>query len=254
MGEGFVETEYGRVHYVDHGAGPTLLLAHSGGTSLHEFDDNVERLAGNRRVIVWDLIGHGDSAPHTRHLSVHDHARAAIALLDQLGVQRTSVAGCSIGGTLAVELGASFSERVDKAIIIDTQLRPQQWWADNWDWIESMFAELVQPFDTVAPRFRELTPELFHRWNVDRQKAGVHSMVDILWAVRDYDLVEAMSRLAVPAMAVLGADGPSIDCLEEFRRLLPGGRVEVLPGCGHFPMIDDPRTFEALLTGFLEEV
>lgn len=252
MTEGFVDTQFGRVHYVDQGTGSPLLLAHSGGTSLHEFDQNFDRLAATRRVIAWDLIGHGDSDALHHHMSVRDHAQTGIDVLDHLSLDRAAVAGCSIGGILAVELGANFSERITKAVIVDVQLRPQQWWIDNFAMVETMFTEVVQSAETVGPRFRNLTDHTLHRWNIDRTKAGAHSMMDVIWAVRDYNLMSAVTAIKVPALTILGEDGPSIDCADDFRRLIPGGQLVTLADCGHFPMIDDPRAFETALIDFLD--
>lgn len=79
-------------------------------------------------------------------------------------------------------------------------------------------------------------------------------MMDVIWAVRDYDLMSAITQVKVPALTILGEDGPSIDCFEDFQQLLPGGQVITLPHCGHFPMIDDPMAFDTALIDFLDTI
>lgn len=247
----FVETAYGRIHYVDAGSGEVILLTHSGGASLHEFDENIERLARRARVIAWDVPGHGDSAPFAGHLTFHDYAKAAVGLLDALGIARAHVAGCSLGGILSVMMAAHYADRVGKAVIIDAQLRPGQWWADNWHWIEDMFSETVQPRDKVAPRFRSLTDAVYRQWNIDRSKAGVRTMIDVLWAVREYDLLADLGKAKVPMMMIAGGVGPAIDSVGEFSARVAGGRLEIMEGCGHFLMLDEPEEFERILLDFL---
>lgn len=248
----FVQTDFGRIHYIDEGAGEVILLTHSGGASLHEFDDVVEDLSKRARVIAWDVPGHGDSAPATQHYSFHDYARAAVGLLDALGIEKAHVAGCSLGGMLSITLAAHYADRLGKAVIIDAQLRRKEWWAENWAWIEDMFAETVQPWDKVAPRFRALDDKTFRQWNIDRQKAGTHAMIDVLWAAREYDLLEDLGAMKVPVMMMAGAVGPTIDSLDEFRSRVTGGRVEIFEDCGHFLMIDKPAEFQRVLLDFLE--
>lgn len=248
----FVETAFGRIHYVECGEGEVILLTHSGGASLHEFDENIERLSARARVIAWDVPGHGDSRPSTGHISMHDFAQAAVAFLDALGVERAHVAGCSLGGIVSIVLAAHYPDRIGKAVIIDAQLRPCQWWADNWNWIEDMFSEVVQPREKVAARFRNLTDALYRQWNIDRAKAGVRTMIDVLWAAREYDLLADLERMKVPTMMIAGAVGPAVDSLDEYRNRVPGGRLEIMADCGHFPMLDDPERFERLLLDFFE--
>lgn len=252
MKEAFADSRFGRLHYVDAGRGTTILLTHSGGASLYEFEANIERLARVGRVIAWDLPGHGDSDPMLRHLSLESYTEAAIALMDALHIERAHIVGCSIGGLIAIDMAARRPERVLKSVIVDMQLRTQQWWIDHWPMVEDIFCEVVQPFDTVAKRFKSLTPEVLRRWNIDRSKAGAKTLMSVVWAARDYDVLSAVARIKVPAMTLIGSVGPSRDCVDDYRRLLPEGRLELMEGCGHFPMVDEPRQFDELLIDFLE--
>lgn len=252
MREEFAKTSYGRIHYVDAGQGEPILLTHSGGSSLHEFEHNLGRLARHGRVIAWDLPGHGDSAPFTVDLSVEDYTDAAVQLLDQLGIEKAHFVGASIGGFMAIEMGASHADRVRKLVIVDTQLRTQQWWVDNWPMVEGMFAEVTQPHERVAPRFKALSEETLRRWNIDRAKAGARSMMGVVWAARAYDALGQLAKVRPPTLTMLGGAGPCMDCADDFRRLLPEGKLAVVEGCGHFPMIDEPEVFVDLLVDFLQ--
>lgn len=253
MQENFVETAYGRIHYVEAGSGTgtPLLLTHSGGASLHEFDGNLDYLSQYTRVIAWDLPGHGDSGLTTTHLSVEDYAKATVSLMDALNVDKFHFAGASIGGLTAAELGANHADRLAKLIIIDTQLRTQQWWIDNWDMVEGMFTEVVQPIERVAPRFKALTDDVYRRWNMDRSKCGTRMMMDVVWAAREFDVIGQLPKVDVPTLILVGGAGPVTECIDDFQRLSPNSRLEVLDGCGHFPMIDEPQIFNSLLTDFL---
>lgn len=252
MKEAFAATKSGRLHYVEAGTGPAILLTHSGGASLYEFEANIERLAKVGRVIAWDLPGHGDSEPLTRHLPVSGYTDAAIALMDALRIDRAHVVGCSIGGLLAIDMAVNHPARIAKAVIVDSQLRTHQWWVDHWAMVEDMFTEVVQPFEKVALRFKALTPATLRRWNIDRSKAGAKTLMDVVWAARDYDVLTEIAKVKTPVMTLIGGVGPACDCVDDFRRLLPHGRLEVMEGCGHFPMIDEPEAFDALLTEFLQ--
>ncbi len=78
------------------------------------------------------------------------------------------------------------------------------WRVDNWVMVEGVFTEVVQPFLTVAPRFKALSAEAYRRWNIDRVKAGARSMMGVVWAAREFPLAHLARRhgeLSMPVFA-----------------------------------------------------
>lgn len=174
-----------------------------------------------------------------------------------LGFDKSGRASCSHIDSRDLDLPRSGLADVlllafDKLVIIDTMVRPNQWWADNWDMLEGMFTEVVQPFATVAPRYKALSAGDYRRFNIDRIKAGARSMLSVCWAAREYDALGQLARVKGPIMTILGGIGPALDCADTYRRLMPHGRLEVVPEGGHFLMIDEPDIFVDLLVNFLE--
>ena len=157
--EGFTPTRYGRVHYVELGAGEPLILMHSNGCSHHEFDAVLPLLAENYRCIAWDMPGHGDSEPGpARHLSVVDYVDAVLAFMDSLGIRKAHISGASIGGMVALAFGALAPERALSVVIVEAPLRSALDWAAQWARTERMFAIVHQGEAEVRPRLRDLTP------------------------------------------------------------------------------------------------
>lgn len=68
-------------------------------------------------------------------------------------------------------------------------------------------------------------------------------MVDVMWAMREFDAVGALRALRGPATAIIGAKGNALSNRSIYEESLGKERVAVLPECGHFPMIDDPALF-----------
>jgi pimeloyl-ACP methyl ester carboxylesterase len=238
-----VSTEFGRIHVVEKGAGDPLILLHSNGCSAHEYRAVMDGLAASRRVIAWDMPSHGDSCRPSRFLSIGDFADAVIALMDGLGIERASVSGSSVGGTICVDLGARYASRMETIVLVETPLRSEAEWKENWGSVDVSFGATNQPFERVAPRFRKVTPEFLERWNIDRNKAGAKSMVDTMWALREYDVLAALPRIGCRVAAVYGDRGPMAGMLDRLHARLPNAPVTVLPNCGHFPMVDDPEAF-----------
>src|SRR4051794_18727343 len=113
-----------RLAYSRLGAGEPLVLLHGQGLSRRSWDPVVTELARERDVIAVDLPGHGDSPrqPQGAGNTPLDQARAVAELLDQLGLASVHVAGNSVGGWVALELG-----RLQRARTI-TALSPGGLW------------------------------------------------------------------------------------------------------------------------------
>lgn len=251
--EHFLSTPSGRIHCLEQGEGPPLLLLHSNGCSIHEYEQALPLLAESYRCIAWDLPGHGDSEPAQGHVSIRDYAATTADVLDALGLERAHVCGASIGGFVAMALGRAWPDRVSSLTIVESALRTPEEWAAQWPRIEAMFAIAQQSHDEVAPRLRELTPRLLARWNIDRAKAGGWRMVDAMWAIREYDALGELARLRVPCAIVMGDRGPVIGGRPRYEQALPSAPIRVVAQAGHFPMIDAPQEFaQAVHEGIAE--
>jgi 3-oxoadipate enol-lactonase len=259
MLDGFVETPAGRIHFLetepasDRDGSVPLILLHSNGCSASIYDAVMPALARGRRVIAWDMPGHGDSDPHTRHRSVRDYADAVVALMDAHGIARADVLGSSIGGSICVALGAHHAARLRKLVIVEAPGRTADEARAQWPRTEKNFSVTTQTAEQLAPRFRAVTPAFLTRWNIDRNKAGVKAMIDVMWALREYDVVADLRRIAVPALIMFGDSGPNVGKAERFRQALPQAPLEIMKDCAHFPMIDDPEGFVARVNAFLDE-
>jgi pimeloyl-ACP methyl ester carboxylesterase len=99
---------------VDDGTEPPLLLLHGLASRIEEYEQLVAALKTPRRIIVLDLPGNGYSDKPNRSYSLTMMEDAALALLDELGVQRANVGGGSLGGNLTLRLGLRQPERFGK--------------------------------------------------------------------------------------------------------------------------------------------
>ncbi|MEK7946826.1 alpha/beta hydrolase [Pigmentiphaga sp. YJ18] len=241
--EGFTALGDTRLHYVEAGQGEPLILLHSNGSSVFEFQFVIEDLARRHHVYAIDLPGQGDSDPLVHHWTYPMYARAVAAFMDEHGLAQATVLGTSIGGVICLALAEHHAQRMRAVILVETPIRSAQAWADRWAYVESNFALPIQTFDNVAARLGNLTPELHQRWNIDRSKAGAHAMMDAMWALREYDAPQGLARSQVPTYAILGSKGPVGDSLDALRQALPPDRLSIMEGCGHFPMIEDPARF-----------
>jgi 4,5:9,10-diseco-3-hydroxy-5,9,17-trioxoandrosta-1(10),2-diene-4-oate hydrolase len=116
----FVDVEGLRTRYWDEGAGEVLLLVHGITSSVHFWQENVEALSANHRVIVLDLPGCGlTDKPDEFDYSLKNLSRFLLGFMDAIKVERAHVAGNSLGGRLALGLAHIAPDRVGKLILAD---------------------------------------------------------------------------------------------------------------------------------------
>lgn len=120
-----------RLHLVSHGraGGPPLLLLHGVPTSSYLWRDVVRDLEHELGCLVPDLVGAGGSErPATRRpYGLDAQARALLRLLDAHGVERFTVAGHGLGGSVAVHLAAFAPERVGGLVLLAAPVHADVW-------------------------------------------------------------------------------------------------------------------------------
>lgn len=108
----YVDVAFGQIHIAEAGAGPTVLCLHQTPRSWDEFREVIEILAADFHLVAVDLPGMGASDPIPGIASIEGYADAALAVVDELGVQQFHVCGHHTGGVVAVELAARAAKRV----------------------------------------------------------------------------------------------------------------------------------------------
>jgi 3-oxoadipate enol-lactonase len=241
---------HGRQHYKDGGSGEPLILIHTNGASAWQYVEVFPLLLPRMRVIAWDMPGHGDSDSIARHYSVEDYADALAGFMDALGLRAAHVSGCSIGGSICVAFASRYPERTRSTVIVETPFRTDVEWGANWAHVEGNFGLPVQTAEQMGERVAKVDAARLARWNIDRSKAGARTMVDVMWAIRGFDVGAAAKRIERPAMILYGKRGPTIAGQERFKAAAPQIPIQVLEGSGHFPMLDEPAAFAEILASF----
>jgi pimeloyl-ACP methyl ester carboxylesterase len=110
-----------RLHLRDTGPrdAPAVIMLHGFGASLHTWEPWAQALAGDHRVVRFDLPGSGLSGPDPG--GDYSDARSVEvlgALMDRLALPRASLVGNSVGGKIAWNFAARHPERVDRLVLV----------------------------------------------------------------------------------------------------------------------------------------
>ena len=262
----FVRLDDGDMHVVQDGppGGPALLLIHGTGASTAWWDPVVPALAGACRVIRIDLAGHGRSASPGGGYDISAQARRAGAVLNRLGAGQVTVIGHSTGGYVATALAEQRPGAVPALALIDTGPSLDAFIGQGLLGgllLAPLPGRLLWRLRTEAT-IRKAMRTAFTR-HVDIPDAIVHDTLGMTHralaatsrASDDYlkqrSLPDRLAALGLPTLVIFGADDHRWRSSSAAAyRAVPGARVELLPGVGHTPMMEDPPTTGTLLLEF----
>ncbi|WP_329454799.1 alpha/beta fold hydrolase [Streptomyces sp. NBC_01497] len=265
----FLPCEGGDIHVQQDGPhdAPALVLVHGLAASAHWWDAIVPELSGAHRVIRIDLLGHGGSAaPEGPGYGVPEHGRRVGAVLDHLGLDRVVGIGHSTGGLVVTALAEERPGLVTAMALIDTGPRLDAFLSNGSAgrllltpgvgrllWRLRTDGLIRKALSTGFSRTGYAIPQQIAD---DVRAMTLHAMLATSRGAEDYlgqrPVPERLTALGIPLLVVFG---------EQDRRwrpssatdytAVPRARVEMLPGLGHSPMLEDPRVTAAILRTFL---
>ncbi|WP_420803379.1 alpha/beta fold hydrolase [Streptomyces naphthomycinicus] len=248
----------GDIHVCQDGSrdAPALLLIHGSASSARSWDALVPMLTRSHHVVRIDLLGHGRSAkPADRGYALPDQARRTGAVLDRLGVEHAVVVGHSSGGAVATALAEQRPDLVTALALINTGPSLDALVAP-----QSTAVGLAQwpPTDEQLRRFASTAvSRAGYRIPADLldevRRMTLHTLTETMRATRDYleqqTLPDRLTALGKPLLVIFGEDDRRwrSSSAADYRAV-PGAKVELLPGLGHSPLLEDPpRTASPLL-------
>jgi pimeloyl-ACP methyl ester carboxylesterase len=264
----FADIEGMRVHYRDEGQGLPLLLLHGTSSSLHTWDGWVERLKDHRRLVRLDLPGYGLTGPAPDiDYSPARLARVVVKLLDQLGIERTDVAGNSLGGRVALTLALDHRKRVERLILVDASGLSGQRVPKVFRLTQSAIGALALRW--LTPRFlvRANTKEVYgdpgrlredavQRYYEMALRAGNRqALLDRFRGPPSPQLDTRLAQLHLPTLIMWGARDAWIppEFAQRFARGIAGAQLIMYPDAGHVPMEELPAQTARDADAFLEE-
>ncbi len=277
----FVDVEDGgRIHVVERGQGPPLVLLHgimlSSALWVHQLRD----LADHHRVIAVDLRGHGQSLPGSSPAGIDRLAADVRVVLETLGVENAVLVGHSMGGMVALQLvtGLPLPERrrrVAGIILVSTTAGPfaslpgwagvvratgpvtaralligERWGAKALPSRDLRWWLTRLGFGADAPAVQVRFVEAMHRGTPSRTLAA------LIPSLATFDLSSRLGTLDVPVLVVVGSHD-KLTAPRLARRMagaLPESQLVELPRCGHMPMLERRHEFSRLVDEFTAKI
>jgi 2-hydroxy-6-oxonona-2,4-dienedioate hydrolase len=225
---------------------PAVVLVHGIGVSSRYMVPIAIKLAKTCRVYAPDLPGFGLSAKPPQVLDVPALADALAAWMRAVGLLRAALLGNSFGCQIIADLGARHPELIARAVLQGPTMDPRARTAPR----QLVRWALNSPF--------EPTGAWMSLGSVVRQDYRDASIRRVLATFRHAlaDRIESkLPRLQAPTLVVRGARDPIVPqrWAEEAARLLPRGRLVVVPGAAHTMCFTSADELARVVHPFLEE-
>ena len=239
---------------------PVIVFINSLGTDFRIWRDVIVRLAGSHPLLAYDKRGHGLSDVGQAPYSIDDHVDDLIGLLEHLNVTGAVICGLSVGGLIAQRLCARRPDLVKALILCDTahKIGTAEMWAARIEAIEE--GGLSGIVDSVMERwftssFRNSDPA-FPGYRNMMLRQPVEGYTGTCAAIRDADFTEAVTKIAVPTLCVVGdQDGATPpDLVLSLAKLVPKARYEVIKDAGHIPCVEQPEMLTTIIEAFLAPI
>ena len=264
----FVDVDGVRVHYVDQGSGPPVVILHASFLSLRSWDAAVESLTKQYRVVRLDLSGSGlTGADPTGRYGIDRNIELAQGVMAALNVQEAAMVGTSSGGIAAFRMAARFPEQVSRLVLINSAGMPRtaatnplrarsgpvgQWIQSRLRtrgfWEKSMGENFALPYAPSA--------ELVQRtYDMNRRAGGREISRLFLANFSTGDPQTELSRVTAPTLVLWGLENSTVMHLEAdvFAHWLTAAptMVRKYPGLGHYPYVEEPELISNDIAEFL---
>jgi pimeloyl-ACP methyl ester carboxylesterase len=271
----FVEVHGHDVAYRQAGSGPLLVMIHGIAGSSGTWVPAMPLLAEHFTVVAPDLLGHGESAKPRGDYSLGAYASGIRDILAVLGHDRATIVGHSLGGGIAMQLAYQFPQMCERLVLVASgglgkEVNPllRALTLPGTEYVlpvllSHQIHDVVGAMGSVLGRIG-LRPdpflgEVWEAWtrltDVRAQRAFIHTIRAVIDVAGQR--VSARDRLylanEVPTMIVWG-DRDQVIPVEHGRSahdLMPGSRLEIVEGAGHFLPIERPELIDRLLRDFI---
>ena len=271
----FVSIHGHDVAYRTAGDGPVLLLLHGIAGSSATWSHVIDRLAESHTVVAPDLLGHGESAKPRGDYSLGAYASGVRDLMVALGHERATVVGHSLGGGVAMQLAYQFPDRAERLVLVgagglgkDVSVILRALALPGAEYVLPLLLTLplrtpvgwvIDLAEKVKLRPDPVMAEMWESWgrltDARAQRAFVHTVRSVIDV--QGQRVSARDRLylaqEMPSLIVWG-DNDSIIPVEhahDTHALMPGSRLEIFEGGGHFVPLQFPERFASLVEDFV---
>lgn len=254
------------MHFIEAGSGdPPLLFVHGFACALEDWKHQTSALSSTHHVIACDLRGHGKTPGRAQECTIEHFGGDVAALINNLELRHVVLVGHSMGCRVILEASRLVPKRVGGLVLIDGSRQgtgdPAQAEALTRSAIvtagyaqfsENVFRQMFLQWsplaDEIFARVKRMPPETgtalwtnMVRWDATQLDAALEAARVPMMAIQSTWITPERKRLPLQA----GQTSPWLDLLRA-----NDARVEIVPGVGHFTMLEAPERVNRLIAEF----
>jgi len=254
-----------KLHYLDSGQGPALVLLHGWAMSSAIFSPAIHPLAQNFRLLVPDLRGHGESDPGD-HYTLDYFAADVLQWLESLNLESFFLLGWSLGGQVAIRLAANGTLPIKRLILVSSTPK----FCHGADWESGLPQSQVRAMERQFHRdprttFNDFAAMLFAgeksgkglaekvraRLILPETKAGLAALATL----KNGDLRGELKNIRMPTLIHHGRADTVIPVSAGLflAEQIPNTEASLWDHVGHVPFLSYPERSQSLWKEFLLE-
>ena len=238
---------------------PWLILSNSLVTNLSMWDDQVDGLKNDFRILRYDQRGHGGTDAPVGKYSFDTLTKDVIGLMDALSIPRAHFCGLSMGGMTALFLAERYGDRFDRIIACECGPAPTPQSAQQWKERIDLGAEkgMDALADVTIPRwfpseFVAARPPVLDRIRGMIRSTPYQGFAGCAYALSDYDLKPGLAGIKNPVLLICGTKDATYPGIKAINAAVPGSQLVDIDGAGHISKVERPGTFTGAVRDFLK--
>lgn len=247
---------------VDGGGNRWVTLVTGIANDLTLWDGQVPVLQSDFKVLRYDLRGHGDSEAPAGDYTIDLLVSDLKSLLDQVGVEKTCLAGLGLGGAVAQAFAIAHPERVESLMPCCCRAQMVPEFAALWhklrdavksNGLESIVEPTVQRW--FSAEFKAAHPDVLDKIRGMIRGTSQQGYLGVTGAFLGLALEDRLSRIQCRTLYVSGAEDPlggPAPLMENLSRKVRGARHVSVPKAAHIANIQNPEGFNQVMRGFFK--
>ena len=250
----------GDMHVRVAGQGPALVFCHGFTTTGEFWREQIGEFSRDHRLVVLDLPGHGRSPhPQTRSYTMDAFVADLALVFDKLELEDVILVGLSMGGTIAQRFALAHGDRLRALVLVgatphglgpDVQVKNVLEAIDRLGVVAASQAVIDRSFGSAASS--ELVA--FAREQVAQTPKFVAR--EAIVSLNEADSRADLEHLTLPTLVVCGEED-AITPPSQSQALaagIPGATLQLISDAAHFPMLEQPERFNAILRNFITRI
>lgn len=239
-----------KIYYEVAGSGKPIVLLHGWGGQVESFKPVFAHLAKTYKVCALDLPGFGRSEMPPESWNVGSYTLFLTSFLESVGIDKASIVAHSFGGRIAIMLAATFPEKVEKLILVDSagiRLKGIKYYR------RVFLAKTGRFLFHLFGKKGEKAKQILYRFAGSKDYLEAGKMRGTLVKVVSEDLRSILPKIVAPTLLVWGEHDTETPLVHGkiMQKAIKDSGLVVLKKAGHFSYLDQFSQFCLILSNFL---